>query len=312
MRYAIIMAAGKGTRMHSTLPKVMHKVCDKPMIEHLVDTLSHADVQRVVSIVGYGHEVIEDYMKGKCEFALQMPQLGTGHAVMQAKQLEGLKGKTLVVNSDCPCIKEETFERMFDALDDAKMVVLCAKLDDPKAYGRVVTNDDGTIEKIVEFKDCNEQQKKIKYINTGIYAFDNEVLFENLKELKNDNNQHEYYITDLVEIIRNKGHKVKAIVADDNDEVQGINDKVELAKANEYLQREINTKWMKLGVNIVDPKCTYISSDVEIGEDVVIYPNVIISGKSKIGNSVIIKANSIIENSTIEDGQIVGPFANIK
>lgn len=312
MRYAIIMAAGKGTRMHSTLPKVMHKVCDKPMIEHLVDTLSHADVQRVVSIVGYGHEVIEDYMKGKCEFALQMPQLGTGHAVMQAKQLEGLKGKTLVVNGDCPCIKKETFEEMFDALDDAKMVVLCAKLDDPKAYGRVVTDENGMIEKIVEFKDCNEEQKKIKYINTGIYAFDNEVLFENLKELKNDNNQQEYYITDLVEIIRNKHHRVKAIVASDNDEVQGINDKVELAKANEYLQKEINTKWMKQGVNIVDPKCTYISSDVTIGSDVVIYPNVMISGHSKIGNNVVIKANSIIENSVIEDGQIVGPFVNIK
>lgn len=235
MKYAVIMAAGKGTRMQSSLPKVMHEVCGKTMIERLVETLNEAHADRVVSVVGYGHELVEKAMEGKCEFALQEPQLGTGHAVMMAKQLDGLEGDTLVVNGDCPCIKKETFEMLYDALNDAEMVVLTVKLEDAKSYGRIVKDENGNIEKIVEFRDCNEEQKLINEINTGIYAFKNTVLFENLRELKNNNNQKEYYITDLVEILKNKNYRVKALVAKDPKEVQGINDQNELAEANRYM-----------------------------------------------------------------------------
>ncbi|MCI5773406.1 MAG: NTP transferase domain-containing protein [Erysipelotrichaceae bacterium] len=327
MKYAIVMAAGKGTRMQSTLPKVMHKVCDKPMIAHLIDNLKQSDVEEIVTIVGYGHEVIEDAMAGQCTFALQQPQLGTGHAVMQAKSLSTKKGKTLVVNGDCPCMKSATFERMFAALDDAKMVVLGAKLEDPKAYGRVVTNEDGMIEKIVEFKDCTEEQKQINVINTGIYAFDNEVLFANLPKLTNENQQKEYYITDLVEILCKQGYPVKAIIAEDNQEVQGINDKKELAEANKYMQLEINAQWMEKGVNIIDPNNTYIGPDVTFAQNVVIYPNVFITGQTVVGADTTIMPNTYIQDAKIgnncwvdtsriidteiKDGSKIGPFQTL-
>lgn len=306
MRHAIIMAAGKGTRMHSSLPKVMHRIVEKPMIGHLIDTLKTLDVDKIVSIVGYGHEIITRAYEGQCEFALQEPQLGTGHAVMQAKCLEGLEGQTLVINGDCPCIKKETFDRMFQELDKgAAMVVLSTRLDDPKAYGRVIFNNEGIIERIVEFKDCNEDQKQVEYINTGIYAFDNKVLFDCLPLLTNDNQQQEYYITDLVEIISKKGLQVRALVTEDTDEVQGINDKVELAYANRYMQKRINEEWMRKGVNIVDPSNTYIGADVTFDEDVVVYPDVYIYGDSHIGKGCVIRPNSYLDNVTLRDGCVV-------
>lgn len=324
MKYAIIMAAGKGTRMQSTLPKVMHKVCDKPMIAHLLDNLKKCDVDDVVAIVGYGHELIEEAMKGKCEFALQEPQLGTGHAVMQASMLKGKKGKTLVINGDCPCIKSSTFDKLFDALEDASMVVLGAKPEDTRSYGRLIINEDGMLEKIVEFKDCNEEEKKVDVINTGIYAFDNELLFENLLKITNNNKQNEYYITDLVEIFAKQGYPVKAVIAEDEKEVAGINDKIELAQANKYMQSTINYEWMRRGVDIIDPDTAYISPDVVIEENVVIYPNVFISGNTLIKDGTTIMPNTFISNSIIGknccidasrvlgteilDGSHIGPF----
>ena len=305
MKYAIIMAAGKGTRMQSDLPKVMHKVCQTTMIEHLVDTAKEAGAKNIVSIVGYGHEIIEKFMDGKCEFALQEPQLGTGHAVMQAKQLEGLKGKTLVINGDTPCLNSETLASLYDELEDSSMVVLTAIPDDASAYGRIVKSSEGYLEKIVEFKDANEEERKINEINTGIYGFDNEVLFESLKEIKNDNAQKEYYITDLVEIIKNKGKKVKAVLAKNSEEVAGINDRVELARANKYLQRVINEKLMKSGVTIIDPENTYISKNVKIDRDVIIYPNVYIEGNSEIGSNTKILPQSFISNSKIGKNNVI-------
>lgn len=328
MKSAILMAAGKGTRMQSDLPKVMHKVCQKTMVEHLIDTVKQAGAEKVVTVVGYGHEVIEKAMEGKTEFALQEPQLGTGHAVMQAKQCEHVQGETLVVNGDCPCLTADTFEELYQEVKDAKMVVLTAILDDPSAYGRIIRDENGFIQRIVEFKDCTEDEKKINEINTGIYAFDNETLFSNLKDIQNNNAQSEYYITDLVEILNKKGLKVKAVVAKDNEEVAGVNDKYELARANQEMQKRINKEWMKKGVTMINPDATYIGADVKLEAEVILYPNVYLEGNTTVQrgttilpqsflDNAIIGKDCVIDSSRITDSEVkdnctVGPFAHLR
>jgi UDP-N-acetylglucosamine diphosphorylase/glucosamine-1-phosphate N-acetyltransferase len=282
MKNAIIMAGGKGTRMKSELPKVLHKILNEPMAKLVIDSLKEAGCERIVTIVGYQHELVEKALEGQCEFAVQEPQLGTGHAVMQARQLENETGITLVASGDCPCVKSETYKKLYEELGDADMAVLTTVPDDNGAYGRVIRREDGTVEKIVEFKDANEEEKKVREINTGIYAFKNESLFEGLKLIKNDNSQHEYYLTDLVEILQSLGKKVIAINCDDWHEVEGINDCVAQAEASEYLRDRINLKWMKEGVTLVDPKNTYIGPKVTFGHDVIVHPNTYLYGNTTV------------------------------
>lgn len=282
MKNAIVLAAGKGTRMHSDLPKVLHKVCDMPMVEMIVRNLKLAGAERIVVVTGYGKEQVMQVMDGQCEFAVQEPQLGTGHAVMQAKQLSDEKGLTLVVNGDAPTIQPSTLRMLYDSVTDADMAVLTVSLENPSAYGRVIRDARENVEKIVEYKDCTKEQAAVHEINTGIYAFNNEKLFEGLKELKNNNAQSEYYITDLVEIFRSKGWSVKAVLAKDIGEVQGVNDCKELANANAWLKEKVNQKWMKEGIQFVDPSASYVGPYVTIGHDTVLYPNTYIYGDSVI------------------------------
>ncbi|MBR4446700.1 MAG: NTP transferase domain-containing protein [Solobacterium sp.] len=296
---AIIMAAGKGTRMHSDLPKVLHKIMDEPMISLITSSLNKAGAERIVSIVGYGRDEVMKAMEGRCEFAVQDPQLGTGHAVMQAKQLEGEDGDTLVVNGDGPCISPATYKSLYDALKDADMAVLTSIPEDARAYGRVIRREDGSVSRIVEYKDASEAERAVREVNMGSYAFDNRKMFEALKELKNNNAQNEYYITDLVAIFNAKGWKVAAVVAEDTEEVQGVNDNVELAKATAYLRDRINLEWMKKGVTIMDPKTTYIGPDVEIGHDVMIYPNTYLLGHTKIKDGAVILPGTMVKDETI-------------
>ncbi len=328
MKSAIILAAGKGTRMKSDKPKCMHKVCDKTMIEHIIDTAKAAGATQVITIVGHQHEEIEEHLKGQCEFALQEQQLGTGHAVMQAKQCEDQDGVTLVINGDCPCIQKETLERLYQEAKEYSMVLSSIEFEDTKPYGRIVRDQDGWVKKIVEYKDCTEEEKKIKEMNAGIYAFDNQVLFSSLKELNNDNMQKEYYITDLVEIINQKGMKIQAIKIDDVQEVLGINDQVELAQANRYMQDKINLKWMREGVVMIDPSSTWVGADVQLEASVTLYPNITLEGKTKIAkgstifpqcffNNAIIGENCNIRSSQIMDSEVkahcnVGPFAHFR
>ncbi len=328
MKSAIILAAGKGTRMNSDIPKVMHKVCDQEMLSHIVNNCKKANVQRVVTVVGYGKDLIMDTMKDKCEYAHQDVQLGTGHAVMMADTLSKEQGYTLVINGDCPCIQTETFEELLKACEGIEMVVLTAIVKDARTYGRVVRNADNSIEKIVEYKDCNEQEKLINEINTGIYCFNNQVLFDNLQCIQSNNAQNEFYITDLVEILNKKNLKVGALIAKCSEEVAGVNDCYELSLANEWLQMKINKKHMLEGVTIIDPKATYIGSKVTFGKDVTIYPNSHFKGNVHIGdNSVIlpnsflinsaIGANTTIDSSRITDSKVgdevtVGPNAHLR
>ena len=300
MKNAIVLAAGKGTRMRSDTPKVLHNVLEMPMAGLIVQNLKKAGADRIVTVVGYGADQVKQALKGECEFAVQEPQLGTGHAVMCANQLENEEGVTLVVNGDCPCIESDTLVSLYKAVEDADMAVLTVSLDDAKSYGRVIRDENNRVLRIVEFKDCNEEEAKVKEINTGIYAFNNKALFEGLKKVTNDNAQHEYYITDLVEILNNEGKTVKAVLTNNIEEVQGVNDCVELAHANAYLRNKINTKWMKEGVTMIDPMNTYIGPNVTFGHDVVLHPNVYLYGNTHIGDNVVVKPNTFIVDETVE------------
>lgn len=301
MRSAIVLAAGKGTRMKSALNKVMHPVSNKPMIDHIVTNLRKAGVEQIVVVVGHGADSVKEYLGDSVQYALQEPQLGTGHAVMQAQSLKDLDGDTLILNGDGPCIQSETINAAFTANEDSEMTVVTALLPDGERYGRIVRDAKGDVEKIVEAKDCTREQLAITEINTGIFCFKNKLLFENLKEIGNDNAQKEYYLTDLVEIFNRKQLRVKAMIAKDPQETMGVNDRIDLAKAQKWMTRHECERHMREGVTIIDPDTTYIDVDVEIGADTVIYPNVIIQGGSKIGSNVTILSNSFLRNAIIAD-----------
>ena len=302
MKSAIVLAAGKGTRMKSSLCKVMHPVLNKPMIGHIIAALRAAEVDRIIVVVGHGANSVKEYLQDDVEYALQEPQLGTGHAVMQAKALAEEDGDTIIVNGDGPCIQKETILKAFAANQNYACTVLTSVLADGERYGRIVRNRDGMVEKIVEAKDCSAEELAIKEINTGIFCFKTSKLFDGLKEITTNNAQNEYYLTDLVEIFHKHNEKVNAMIVDDAEETMGVNDRVDLAKANSWMKKHINHKHMLNGVTILDPDNTYIDADVEIGEDTTIYPNVHLQGNTKIGSHVTILPNSFLRNALIEDG----------
>lgn len=329
--YAIVMAAGKGTRMKSSLPKVAHELLYKPMIKHICDELKKVDITQTIAIIGHGKEAIRKIMKDEVTLVEQNEQLGTGHAVkMAAPILKEEEGITLVINGDAPMLRKETIEALIDThlSQGNKATVLSADCDCNNAFGRVVRNENGNVDAIIEVKDASVDQLKIREVNTGIYCFDNQWLFKALEEVTNDNAQKEYYITDVVKILNKKNQQVGSYIIDDFDEVGGINDRVELARATKKLQQRINHEHLLNGVTIIDPDNTYIGRDVEIGSDTIIEPGCVIKGKTKIGvnchigphcefdnveikDSVEIKF-SVISDSIIESGVDIGPYARLR
>lgn len=305
MRSAIVMAAGKGTRMVSNKTKTMHQILDKPMIGHVYDHLKQAGVDRIVVVVGHGAQQIQDYLQDRVEYAMQMPQLGTGHAVMQAQMLKQETGHTLIFNGDCPLVSPQTIQALFEAAEHADFTVLTTVMKDAARYGRIVRDADGQMEKIVEYKDCTEEQRKIHEINVGIYCVDNQLLWKYINELSNDNAQKEYYITDLAEIFRRHGHTVTAFCGEDADEMIGINDRKMLAEATAYLQKRINTYWMEHGVTILDPASTYISTDTTIGMDTILYPQVVLEGHNEIGQDCVLHSGTYLKQAVIGDGTTI-------
>ncbi len=328
MRSAIILAAGKGTRMVSTKNKVMHEIMGKPMIEHVVDNLKKSDIDFQVLVVGHDADRIQEHLKDKVVYALQKEQLGTGHAVKQAQVAKNNRGSTLIMYGDIPLVQPETIQQIFEHNQGYDLTVATTILEDPAMYGRVVKDEEGKFEKIVEFKDTSNQEKCIKEINTGIYCVDNELLFKHLEDISNNNAQKEFYLTDLVEIFNNNNYRVNTIVIEDNFEVMGINDRKQLVEASKWLQQKINDFWMENGVTIIDSLTTYIDSDVTIGMDTIIYPNVHLQKATKIGNNCVIYPNTLISNSEVMDETSVdssritdskvgkkckiGPFAHLR
>ncbi|MBM5606076.1 bifunctional UDP-N-acetylglucosamine diphosphorylase/glucosamine-1-phosphate N-acetyltransferase GlmU [Listeria seeligeri] len=330
-RYAVVLAAGQGTRMKSKLYKVLHPVCGKPMVEHVVDQISTLDVDKVVTIVGHGAEKVQEHLAGKSEFVKQEEQLGTAHAVLQAKAALAEKdGVTLVVCGDTPLIEASTMEALLKYHHEkrAKATILTTVIEDPTGYGRIIRDDLGIVEKIVEHKDATEKEQRISEINTGTYCFDNKALFEALEKVSNDNVQGEYYLPDVIKILKDSDEVVAAYRMESFEESLGVNDRIALAEASKLMQRRINENHMRNGITLVNPESTYIDINVKIGQDTVVEPGVMLRGDTVIGddcvvtsgseivNSIIgervhIRSSSIFESKVGDDVQI-GPYAHLR
>ena len=330
-RFAVVLAAGQGTRMKSKLYKVLHPVCGKPMVEHVVGQLEELKLQNIVTVVGHGAEKVRDQLGSRVNYVLQEEQLGTAHAVMQTQEtLANNEGVTLVVCGDTPLITKETMDALLTYHEEkgAKATILTADADNPFGYGRIIRDENGRVQRIVEQKDASDDEQQVKEINTGTYCFDNKTLFETLQLVKNENAQGEYYLPDVVEILQKQGEVVAAYQTADFDETMGVNDRVALSKAEVAMKKRINEKHMRKGVTLIDPDATYISSDSVIGQDTVIYPGTTIIGNTTIGEEAMIGPNTeikdskvgdmtVVKQSVIHDSEVgnavnIGPFAHIR
>ena len=313
---AIVMAAGKGTRMKSKNSKLVQKIYGKEIVKRAVENAQKAGVRDIVAVVGYKKEEVMKVLGDNIKYAYQDEMLGTGHAVMQAKEyLKGKKGKVLVLNGDVPLIRPETLNKLIEKSIENKeyATLLTAIYDDPTGYGRIVRDEGGNIEGIVEEKDTTEEQKKITEINAGIYCFDIEALLDALEKITPNNKQGEYYITDVIQIMNDSGLKTGAVLVEDNTEILGINDRVQLGILTKVLQMRINIELMKQGVTIEDTNTTYIYDDVEIGMDTVIHPNTTIKSGVTIGEDCEIGPNSYIrEGCKLANHVKIGSFVEIK
>ncbi|MEC2113468.1 bifunctional UDP-N-acetylglucosamine diphosphorylase/glucosamine-1-phosphate N-acetyltransferase GlmU [Bacillus stercoris] len=330
-RFAVVLAAGQGTRMKSKLYKVLHPVCGKPMVEHVVDEALKLSLSKLVTIVGHGAEKVKKQLGDKSEYALQAEQLGTAHAVKQAQPfLADEKGVTIVICGDTPLLTAETMEQMLKehTQREAKATILTAVAEDPTGYGRIIRSQNGVVQKIVEHKDASEEERLVTEINTGTYCFDNEALFRAIDQVSNDNAQGEYYLPDVIEILKNEGETVAAYQTGNFQETLGVNDRVALSQAEQFMKERINKRHMQNGVTLIDPMNTYISPDAVIGSDTVIYPGTVIKGEVQIGEDTIIGPHTEIMNSSIGSRTVIkqsvvnhskvgndvniGPFAHIR
>ena len=313
---AIVMAAGKGTRMKSKKSKLVQKIYGKEVVKRAVENAKKAGVNEIVAVVGYMKEEVMAVLGNDVKYAYQEEMLGTGHAVMQAKEfLKGKKGKVLVLNGDVPLIRPETLNKLLEKSIENKeyATLLTAIYDNPTGYGRIVRDEGGNISAIVEEKDTTEEQKEIKEINAGIYCFDIEELLLALDKISPNNAQGEYYLTDVIQIMNEKGLKTGALIVEDNTEILGINDRIQLEMLTKVLQMRINTEQMKKGVTIEDINTTYIYDDVEIGMDTVIHPNTTIKSGVQIGEDCEIGPNAYIrEGCKLANNVKIGNFVEIK
>lgn len=307
---AIILAAGKGTRMRSNRAKVTFPILDKPMVQRVVDKALSLDCQKVCVVVGFQKDTVIACLEDddRLEFVEQEHQLGTGHAVMAAApNLSGFSGDVFILCGDVPLTSNETLARMLAVHneDKASCTVLTAFLDDPGKYGRIIRDDMGNVSGIVEYRDASDTQRSIKEWNTGIYCFQAEYLFSALKEISNVNDQAEYYLTDVVSVLHTKGHKVTSVVLDDLNEVAGVNSLQQLAELEEAYADSIRRAWMDKGVMLHRPESVLIGDDVVLEQDVEIGVNCVIKGKSYIESGSSIGPNCYIDNCRICNDSIL-------
>lgn len=328
---SVILAAGMGTRMKSKMSKVLHKVCGKPLSKWVIDASEAAGADKVCAVVGHKAETVKEVLGDVCEFALQAEQKGTGHAVMQAIDvIKNSKGEVVILNGDTPLITAETINKAIEyhKNNGNQATVITAILDDATGYGRIVRDNDGSVLKIVEQKDASEEEKKINEVNSGMYVFDAQSLVYALDKITPNNAQGEYYLTDTLEILLSAGKKIGGYAISDNDEIRGINDRVQLNEAEKIMQKRINEYHMRNGVTMRNPESVYIEDGVEIGNDTEICQNVTIKSGTKIGSDCVIGSGSMLDRAVIHDGvdvlssvilesevdegTHVGPFAYIR
>lgn len=321
--------------MKSRLPKILHRIAGRPIIDYVLDVASLLTPASVTLVIGHGADQVRESLSARpgVQFALQEPQLGTGHALMQAQPLlRGARGTVLLLSGDVPLLRVETVRRLIDAHHGAHAAatVLTARVDRPDGYGRIVRDSSsGRIVRIVEHRDATPDERRIDEINTGIYAFDLEPLFASLGAVGAANAQGEYYLPDLVAIYRAQGRGVETVEAGDIREVQGINSRSELADAAAAVRRRKCDELMAAGVTIVDPAATYIDTGVTVGADTTIQPNVYLEGATTIGerceihagtrivdstiaNGVVVLNHCVITSSAIRDRVHIGPFAHLR
>lgn len=335
MNISIVLAAGEGTRMKSKMPKVLHKVCGRPILDYVVSASKKAEVTKNIVIVGHDSEKVkEEFIQENLVFVEQPigedQPYGTGFAVMQAIDYIDDNSTVIILCGDTPLITEDTINGVLNYHKEENYhgTVLTAILDNPKGYGRIKRDNNGEIEKIIEDRDASHEEKSIKEINSGMYCFNGKVLKDALYKIGNDNVQGEYYLTDIISILKDEDFKVGAYIIEDSTEIHGVNSRIQLAFSEEVIRNRINLKHLINGVTIIDPKSTHIDSSVNIGRDTIIYPGVSLEGDTEIGEDCIIRSHnrisnskiadkvmiesSTIEDSVVEEGTTIGPNAHLR
>ncbi len=335
MNISIILAAGEGTRMKSKEPKVLHKVCGKPLLEYVLNACKMADIDKNIVITGHGKDKVMTYFNNGSIVFKEQPiyegaPYGTGFAVIQAIDEIQDDSVVTILCGDTPLITPGTLRNLLDfhKKGEFKGTVLTAVLKDTSGYGRIIRKENGEIEKIVEQKDANQNELLINEVNSGMYCFEGKALKDALKKIGNNNAQNEYYLTDVISIMNEDGYKVGACIIDDSREIQGVNNRIQLSECETEMRRRINNKLMLSGVTIIDPSATYIEEDVQVGMDTVIYPGCVIEGNTIIGEDCIIRSNtrivdstignnvdiesSLIESSSVGEGSHIGPYAHLR
>lgn len=305
----VILAAGKGTRMYSDLPKVLHPLAGKPMVQHVIDAAMETGAKQVHLVYGHGGDLLKDRLTNPdLNWVLQAEQLGTGHAMQQAAPFFADDEDILMLYGDVPLISPVTLARLLADKPQGGIALLTVKLDDPTGYGRIVRDEKGSVVGIVEHKDATEQQRQINEINTGILAANGQDLKRWLSQLNNNNAQGEYYITDIIALAASEGRRVEAVHPDNLSEVEGVNNRLQLATLERVYQREQANKLLLAGVMLSDPMRFDLRGTLTHGRDVSIDANVIIEGQVSLGNRVEIGAGCVIKDSVIGDGCILSPY----
>ncbi len=295
--------------MKSKLPKVLHEAAGRPLVEHVVRAAEPLKPEKIIIVIGHGAEQVKARMQHhKLEFVLQEKQLGTGHALMQTKAaLEGLQGDVMVLNGDGPLLKTETLEQLVNAQQGQDgMTLITCEVSNPTGLGRILRDSSGNIVSIIEEKDTTPEQKKITEINPGIYIFD-QTVFDKAKQLSNSNKAGEYYITDLPALYLQASSKVRSVLVNDETEVLGVNDRKHLAQIDKILQERVRDKWLVAGVTMISPGSVFIDDTVELGQDVVLEPGVILKGHTKIAEGVRVGAYSYLVNAVVKADSSIPP-----